>query len=275
MRDHPGGASGHINKKASCSPGLLISEAHNLFPECPLFAPTQCSAPAISQLCRIFQIAADLVGKASVVTRIPNFGRAAMAGLFFAKFLFRLEPVVDGVAGTGAPLQKELIGALLNESCFLFAHPESLPGSVCVLQTPGTIPESPEDVGRTGTVMKCALDSSAERDFGVAVDFADICDGPDSEARLRCRRAALALEYCRVAREQAREGLRLKTGKYGRCCSCGGKIPTTRLMALPWTHVCVGCVAGAFRQRKRVLEKDLASESYADSRKVIQFQKSR
>jgi RNA polymerase-binding transcription factor DksA len=65
----------------------------------------------------------------------------------------------------------------------------------------------------------------------------------------------------------------LKTGKYGRCGSCGGKIPTTRLMALPWIHVCVGCAGGAFRQHKRALEKKLASESNADPRKVIQFQK--
>ena len=65
----------------------------------------------------------------------------------------------------------------------------------------------------------------------------------------------------------------LKTGKYGRCGSCGGKIPTTRLMALPWTHVCVACAGGAFRQHKRALEKKLASESNDDPRKVIQFQK--
>ena len=65
----------------------------------------------------------------------------------------------------------------------------------------------------------------------------------------------------------------LKTGKYGRCGSCGGKIPTARLMALPWTHVCVGCAGEAFRQHERALEKELASESNADPRKVIQFQK--
>ena len=66
----------------------------------------------------------------------------------------------------------------------------------------------------------------------------------------------------------------LKTGKYGRCGSCGGKIPTTRLQALPWTHVCVDCAGGAFRQQERALEKRLRSESNVDPRKVIQFQRS-
>ena len=67
----------------------------------------------------------------------------------------------------------------------------------------------------------------------------------------------------------------LKTGKYGRCGSCGGKIPTIRLMAVPWTHVCLGCAGGAFRQQKRALEKGSGSESNAGPRKVIQFQRSR
>jgi RNA polymerase-binding transcription factor DksA len=48
---------------------------------------------------------------------------------------------------------------------------------------------------------------------------------------------------------------RLRIGKYGRCGSCGGKIPTTRLMAIPWTHVCVDCAGGGFRQQKRAFER--------------------
>ena len=67
---------------------------------------------------------------------------------------------------------------------------------------------------------------------------------------------------------------RLKTGKYGHCRSCGGKIPTTRLMALPWIHVCLDCAGGAVRQQTRALAKDLACEFNVDPRKVIQFQKS-
>ena len=69
---------------------------------------------------------------------------------------------------------------------------------------------------------------------------------------------------------------RLKTGKYGRCGSCGGKIPVTRLTALPWTHVCVDCAGGGVRQQRRKLEKALASEkSNLGPSKVIEFQKSR
>jgi len=68
---------------------------------------------------------------------------------------------------------------------------------------------------------------------------------------------------------------RLKIGKYGRCGSCGGKIPPTRLMAIPWIHVCVDCAGGGFRQQKRALEQDLECKSAADLDRVIQFQKSR
>ena len=61
---------------------------------------------------------------------------------------------------------------------------------------------------------------------------------------------------------------RLKIGKYGRCGSCGGKIPVTRLMAIPWTHVCVDCAGGGFKLQKRELEQDLASKSTADPRVI-------
>jgi len=69
---------------------------------------------------------------------------------------------------------------------------------------------------------------------------------------------------------------RLKTGKYGRCGTCGGKIPVSRLTALPWTHVCVDCAGGGVRQQRRKLETALASEkSNIGPSRVIEFQKSR
>ncbi len=39
--------------------------------------------------------------------------------------------------------------------------------------------------------------------------------------------------------EQALE--RLGEGRYGRCVSCGGRIPATRLNVLPYTTRCIGC----------------------------------
>ncbi len=39
----------------------------------------------------------------------------------------------------------------------------------------------------------------------------------------------------------------LQSGAYGQCGSCGIEIPRNRLLAIPWTRVCVACAGGARR----------------------------
>lgn len=34
---------------------------------------------------------------------------------------------------------------------------------------------------------------------------------------------------------------KLENGRYGRCEDCGDEIPATRLRAVPWARLCLGC----------------------------------
>ena len=67
---------------------------------------------------------------------------------------------------------------------------------------------------------------------------------------------------------------RLETGEYGLCGSCGAKISTARLEAIPWTRVCVVCAGG--RHEGGVKQGDIQASRKAGDlpRNVIRFQRS-
>ena len=51
------------------------------------------------------------------------------------------------------------------------------------------------------------------------------------------------IEAARATVESAEEALvRVKTGEYGRCKSCGKPIPAERLEAIPDADMCVPCL---------------------------------
>ena len=67
---------------------------------------------------------------------------------------------------------------------------------------------------------------------------------------------------------------RLETGEYGLCGSCGVKISTARLEAIPWTRVCVVCAGGRHEGGVKRCDIEASRKAGDPPRNVIRFQRS-
>jgi DnaK suppressor protein len=73
---------------------------------------------------------------------------------------------------------------------------------------------------------------------------------PDDEVGLALRSSSAGMAIANIEREvrmlsEIELALRLMDkGEYGICSSCGEKIPSLRLRAIPWTRRCIECAGG-------------------------------
>jgi DnaK suppressor protein len=105
---------------------------------------------------------------------------------------------------------------------------------------------------------------------------------PDDEGALAVHNATKDLALSNMEREvrtlaEIELSLgRMDSGEYGYCGSCGEEIPEARLLALPWTRLCVNCAGGGIHAEKRrqspsnnsfELEESLLARSGASRRR--------
>ena len=85
-------------------------------------------------------------------------------------------------------------------------------------------------------------DAAAHRDCSDLLDESSVDDADLGTDRLLLAQAQRAFASVTSALE------RLEDGTYGMCAACGGKIPITRLRALPDTRLCVSCSRAVRKQ---------------------------
>jgi DnaK suppressor protein len=77
----------------------------------------------------------------------------------------------------------------------------------------------------------------------------DLADIASSDIDRNTLEALEKVEVSRLNRIDAALA-RIKTGKYGVCMSCGSKIPTERLEAIPYALLCVKCQSSEERRSR-------------------------
>lgn len=79
---------------------------------------------------------------------------------------------------------------------------------------------------------------------------------PDDEGAIAVHNATKDLALANMEREVRTLAeielslARMENGEYGYCGSCSEEIPEARLLALPWTRLCVNCAGGGIRAEK-------------------------
>ena len=88
-------------------------------------------------------------------------------------------------------------------------------------------------------------------DFRAAVEdigVKDLADIASNDIDARTLEAVGSKDKARLQRIEAALG-RMENGRFGVCASCGSKISTARLEAIPYVVMCINCQSSSERRR--------------------------